>query len=129
MSMRVKVAIAWTVLIAVSCLLPGQAVPSSSLPSFDKVAHAFLFLVFALLWSGPAPKGSLIALVIVFGISLAFGTELLQQILPWKRSAEWLDVFADLSGLAIGVVLSLWIYPRVATRLAKKRFRRGNFRV
>ena len=92
-------------------LLLKPAGESSDIPHFDKVGHFLLFAV----WAG--------LLVRVFGvgrwrISLllcllwALLSEAAQGGLTATRSAEWLDVAADMAGALLVVLLCRWRYMR-----------------
>ena len=103
-----RLAIAWTVAIAVACTVPGDQVPDVEfrLLSPDKVVHVVMFLGFGWLWVRAAPLRP--RAVAVGGTGFALATEVWQTVLPIGRSGDPYDVVADLAGLAVGIVLGLW---------------------
>jgi VanZ family protein len=117
----------WTLLLVVGLLSPVLPVFSFlpwnrgllEQPSFfDKLIHAFLFLVQtrllarpgALLATGPVAVRALPARTVVRAalVAMAFGivTEILQAPIP-TRSADWGDLAANLVGIALGAA---WAY-------------------
>lgn len=70
----------------------------------DKLAHGVVFLVLAVWFSGQYSARSWWR--IALGL-LAFGVliELCQRMTSY-RSAEWLDLYADAAGIAIGLLLA-----------------------
>jgi hypothetical protein len=90
-----------TVAVVVMLLTPAGYIPPPLFPGQDKVEHAGVFCVLALLWrwSRLAPAGVLAGACLVAG-----GTEVLQALLPIGRSGEGLDALADLGGAAAGLL-------------------------
>jgi VanZ family protein len=98
---------ALVLLVTYLCLRPSGG-GEQTFPSADKWAHFLAFFALA---------GTLLALVerrhyavVCLGL-LAFGgaIEIAQYLMPYGRSAEWLDLAADGLGLVAGVLLSLLI--------------------
>ncbi len=104
---------AWGLLILGLLLAPPSIVPAGTSaplpPAADKIVHAALFLVFALLLrrSLSALPGVRRRWLLAFALTAAYGglTELLQLWLTVDRSAELTDVVADLVGAALA---GLW---------------------
>lgn len=108
-------AIAWTVIMFIGCLTPHEQVPDELLTWNDKFLHIAIFGLFAGLWSlsGLRASSILIAGLIAGGL-----IEILQYLLPINRSADWLDLAADVVGTGIGIGLALiWV----------RRFPKGGF--
>jgi VanZ family protein len=55
------------------------------------------------------------ALYIVVSFSFIYGMviEGLQYMLPYKRSADWLDVVAN----TVGILLAIWVIPHVVRKI------------
>jgi len=113
-----KKTIGFLVLIFVLCLSPSPAV-SKKLGwtisfGFDKWVHAGLYFMLFLIWSTESKQfyKSVVYFVVTATI-VGAGIELLQRIVPFHRSAELADFFADISGVLFG-------YFVVAQRRLKK---------
>lgn len=113
-SIRLALAIGWTLAILVACLLPGSSVPEIAWSlSPDKIAHAGLFAGFGVLWMWAAGRGprdvptrrTRALAVLAAGICFGALTEFLQYALPVERSADPLDFAADVVGLVAAVAL------------------------
>jgi len=109
-----RLAVLWTLLIMVALTIPGSSIPDSNILQLDKLIHASLFLVLTLLWLAALSQGSLLRGMIILAAILAYAvlTELYQEVMPIRRSADLLDSLAD----AVGALLAflLWIAPRKA---------------
>lgn len=106
-------ALLWIAGIFLLTLMPGNYIPKAgsfwNLFSPDKLVHLFLFGVLGwLVMRGLMIKdagiifGKHYVIVIVLAIGLAFTTEILQYLLPIKRSGNLYDAIADVAGSAIG---------------------------
>lgn len=112
-------AIGWTLLILVACLIPGRDVPDVSIPMIDKWVHFVIFAGFGFLWLCTRPGHSIKRCLIVLfcSILLGYAVELLQGSgITEGRSFDYYDVVADGIGGLIGVLLFL-----VAEHLCAKR--------
>lgn len=113
-----KKTIGFLVLIFVLCLSPSPAV-SKKLGwtisfGFDKWVHAGLYFMLFLIWSTESKQFYKSVVYFVFTATIVgAGIELLQRIVPFHRSAELADFFADISGVLFG-------YFVVAQRRLKK---------
>ena len=98
------------VVIFVLCLLPGSEVPKSGQEHLDKFVHAILFGLFSFCTMVGLTKqfqfsmssSNVVLITVVFSILYGVSIELFQGYLLSDRSFEWLDVFADVSGVMIG---------------------------
>ena len=75
--------------------------PGRSLLS-DKVVHLLTFLFLSVWFMGHYARGSywrLILGLIAFGVLIELGQSLISY-----RSAEWMDVVADIGGIGIGLI-------------------------
>jgi VanZ family protein len=113
MSPRSRIAIAWTLLILVLCWTPRAHLPIRetgpslfSKKHLDKVVHAGIFGLFALLWRRASGPGSL-AVIAVSGVALAVITELVQETAFVGRDADIWDGLADTLGVGLGLLLAL----------------------
>ncbi|MBU0928095.1 MAG: VanZ family protein [Spirochaetes bacterium] len=106
-------------LILVAVLLPGSAVPDGpSIPGFDKMVHFVMFLALAVaahIDFFVARGGRAVAAVLA---ALAFSacTELAQLAVD-GRSAELLDMAADMAGFSVGLAARAPL-SALATRIA-----------
>lgn len=109
-------AIMWNVVILVFCLVNLSninEVQKVAFPHIDKIVHFIFYATASFLWSWALlNKNSnyyrlnLILVVtglIVFGLTVEF----LQDILPTKRSFEWLDVVSNTAGVLVGTSIYL----------------------
>lgn len=113
-----KKTIGFLILIFVLCLSPSPAV-SKKLGwtisfGFDKWVHAGLYFMLFLIWSTESKQfHKSVVYFVVTATIIGAGIELLQRIVPFHRSAELADFFADISGVLFG-------YFVVAQRRLKK---------
>jgi len=107
----------WAALLlsAVVLLVPRAPSPGPDVPGLDKLVHAGVFCLLALTSCRRFGRRTTVAFALV---GYAVGTEVVQGLVLPQRSAEVLDVGADLAGAALGWVLSRGVSdrPRVASR-------------
>ena len=102
-----KKTIGFLVLIFVLCLSPSPAF-SKKLGwtisfGFDKWVHAGLYFMLFLIWSTESKQfHKSVVYFVVTATIVGAGIELLQRIVPFHRSAELADFFADISGVLFG---------------------------
>lgn len=102
--------VVWTAFILVLCLMPSSELPEGpSLPGLDKIAHIGLFAGWSFLWTCYRP-GHFKAIVLG-GIVLGLGIEILQQQGPFGRSFEWWDLAADTVGVVLGYAVRTYLIP------------------
>lgn len=91
--------------ILILSLVPLDTAPTLTVPYSDKAAHALVFMLLMLWFSGLMPPRLYPRLFVAL---LAYGAliEFLQQFTPY-RSLEFLDVVADAVGLLFGWGLAL----------------------
>ncbi|MFN3598095.1 MAG: VanZ family protein [Rubricoccaceae bacterium] len=90
----------WTILATVLLLLPGEYIPDASVLGADKLVHAGIFALFAVLWLAAFPAAP--ARVLLVGLLFATGTELLQAAMGSGRMADPYDIVANVVGLGLG---------------------------
>ncbi len=104
-------ALAWAVAILVVCWTPRAVLPvsetSASVPHHDKYIHAGIFGVYALLGTAGRPGVRRFAIILVSGVALAIISELGQELPLVGRDADVYDALADISGLLLGLGISL----------------------
>ncbi len=109
--------LAWAALVLVLTLTPAQEMPELppwELISFDTAAHAFVFVILAVLsiFSVRRQQRWLWlrrwAYVVVFVGSVGFGLliELLQTVMHQGRHGEWSDAVSDSLGVAVGLLVA-----------------------
>lgn len=106
-------AIIWSVIVLILCDLPisssGTRIPVFE--GFDKLVHTgFFFVLTVLLFYGKIQQQksysfrirTILVILLVTSI-LGGGIELLQMFIFTYRSAEWWDLFADMTGVGMGI--------------------------
>jgi VanZ like protein len=115
---RLAAAIIWTVVILLLCWIPATVVqrieaksPWLQIPDLDKVIHAGIFVVLAVLWRRAYSSRRAIGAVILGGFALGALTELGQLLPIVRRHAELYDLATDCVGVLIGVAIAPLIEP------------------
>lgn len=124
--MRITLAIAWAVVIAVLHAIPGHDFPELSFSDFfqiDKLIHAIIFMVGFYLFAvalAEQQKKTFIRYLIISFVAYGLILEILQGLLFVERSADVLDWLADI----LGVFLGVWFFKKfpfaVSTNSVKK---------
>lgn len=101
------VAILWTLLIFVLCLIPSNELPDVDVPLVDKWAHVILFGIFAFLWACTIPSRKLYVFfaVLMTTIFLGWLVEYIQGHYTLGRTQDNMDTLADSIGGIIGLIL------------------------
>ena len=95
------------IVIAILSLLPGSDLPSQNIN--DKLSHfiAYAGLSFlAVLARRKIPLVHMIVLAVGYGIAL----EVLQGVMPYGRSASWLDALANMGGVLFGAAAGMCLH-------------------
>jgi len=97
------------ILIGVLSLLPGSDLPAHTLN--DKLNH---FIAYGVLSFGAVVGRHRLAVLWVIVLVIGFGLalEVLQGIMPFGRSASWLDALANTGGVFIGSICG-WTLARI----------------
>ncbi len=106
------VAIFWTCIVLVLCLIRLDGAPKIEVVNFDKYVHIFFHFVFTMLWylffrlefkNDKKYK----PFIVSFAFSVLFGImiEILQQFCTVSRSGDVLDVFANTFGASVAISL------------------------
>lgn len=110
------IAISWNVVILFFCLMNLSninEVKEINIPNIDKIVHFMFYTTSAFLWSWAllnkkSQAHKLNLMLIVFGLILfGLAVEFMQDVLPTKRSFEWLDVLCNTLGVFFGTMLYL----------------------
>lgn len=114
------VAIIWNVVILIFCLVNLSninEVQKIHIPHIDKIVHFVFYTASAFLWAWALLNKKSVTyklniMLIVLGL-MFFGLmiEFLQDILPTKRSFEWMDVLSNTLGVLCGTIIYL-IYSK-----------------
>jgi len=109
----------WAGFVLTLCSIKMSSIPSvgKTFEGFDKVVHFifFLFLSLFLVYEDHRQqypqKSRLKASIglLVLGLVYGGGIELLQKYLFTYRSAEWLDLAADMGGCILAIMIFNWI--------------------
>lgn len=113
-------AIAWALLIAVLCGLPGSEFENTRRVGADKVVHLVLFAILVLLFVVGLIKQHQFqswrqhTVVKVFGLAVVYGIliECLQWLVFVGRTFEWWDAAFNAAGAALGAAVFYVIYGR-----------------
>ena len=104
----------WTVLMLVLFFIPSHNIPGSKeIPHVDKAAHIILFAVFTFLYIRDRLKLRNLKLIpfkylfSAFIVVLLFGmmVEIFQEFLNLGRNRDIMDVFYDIIGCFLGMVI------------------------
>lgn len=110
-------ALLWALFILLLCLMPGAALPQwhwADLFNADKLVHAALFGVLALLCLRVPEPSATNALVITIMACVAYGggLELMQMLPVLGRRGDWNDFAANTLGVAAGWAGHRWMPGR-----------------
>jgi VanZ family protein len=126
MTLRMRLAWFWTLVILILCWLPKRYIPNEeALPppfvlNFDKFVHIGIFIVFAYLWMRPSESKRRYLWVFLGGVALAVITELGQKNRIVNRDGNLPDTLADTTGALLGLA-AFWLQAKVrATRTVEK---------
>lgn len=110
-----SLAVGWTLLIAVLCLVKFTDLPSIGVSGADKYVHFTLHFVFTVLWGYylwlKLNEIALTKIIFVVTSSLCYGIliEILQETLTKTRRADIFDVVANFSGAVVALLLFVLI--------------------
>ena len=117
---RLITAVVWTLTIVALCLLPGfwinEVEKGSSwfqLPNFDKLVHSVIFVLFSILWLRVGSSRSRYMWVVVGGLALGAGTELLQNLPVVGRDGNLSDALTDVAGVLVGLAAARFVEPLI----------------
>jgi VanZ family protein len=108
----------WSAVILYFCLINGNNIPQIGIdiPNLDKVVHAFMHFVFTLLWFfyfkkkiGNLKNYNLLLISLVLSFFFGIAIELMQRFFTVTRNADVYDVFANLSGATLAVVVIILV--------------------
>lgn len=116
-------AIGWTLLIFILCLLPAKEIPDVDIPFVDKWAHVILFAGFSFFWMLAYPGRKWQALLWWLGLSIFVGwlVEYIQGHYVPGRFQDDMDTLADAVGGLVGILAFLagaWMAEKSATKKA-----------
>jgi VanZ family protein len=107
-------ALFWTGVILFFCLENAKNIPQIDIPYLDKVIHAFFHFVFTTLWFLYLKKKlnglnnmRLLGFSFIGSFFLGIAIELMQQYFTTTRSADILDIMANLFGASLAVIVIL----------------------
>lgn len=104
-------ALFWTGIITVLCLIKSSDVPKINIQNLDKVVHAFFHFVFTSLWFLFLRKQfrntrilKLLITSLLFSLFFGISIEILQELCTTTRHADVFDVLANLFGAVMAVI-------------------------
>jgi VanZ family protein len=119
-------ALFWTGVILFFCLENAQNIPQINILYIDKVIHAVFHFVFTTLWFlylkkklNSSNSFKPLTLAFVFSFFLGIAIELIQQYFTKTRTADVLDVLANVTGatLAVIAIVLLNTYNRIIDKI------------
>jgi VanZ family protein len=119
-------ALFWTGVILFFCLENAKDIPIIQIPYIDKVVHSVFHFVFTALWflyfKKKFSSANIVkSLILSFVFSLLFGIsiELLQQYITLTRTADVIDVLANILGASLAVIsiIRLNSYNRIIDKI------------
>lgn len=116
-------AIIWAIVMLTLLLLPSKNFEIERVTfyeGFDKMVHCGIFFILAILlyWEAilkskrKINKWNSIAKVVTSTIIFAFATEAAQQYLSPTRTADFWDIFADVTGIGMATFAFLFLYNK-----------------
>jgi len=115
---KYKFTILWTLVILILVLLPSNSIkkPKIIIENLDKIVHFILFTILSFFVQLESKKEKYLSLsVLIFIITFAISTEILQFVFTTTRKFELLDIFADISGIPFG-----YIFVIINSKIIKK---------
>jgi len=108
---KYKWGLLWSLFILFICLLPGNNLPESSFLTeiyFDKLIHGFLYCVLFILVLIGVKESMKFPFLITFIYCVLYGLliELIQHFLIKDRLGEVNDIYANLVGAFIGIIIA-----------------------
>ncbi|WP_273214735.1 VanZ family protein [Runella zeae] len=97
-------AIAWTALLLILCLMPKDQVPTGL--GWDKLHHFGAFGILAALWYWSTLK---VWPVILGGVLYGVGIEIAQGNMGVGRAFDWYDAVANSLGIIIAIPIARWV--------------------
>ena len=119
-------AISWTILIAVLCLIRFNNLPSITVQSADKYVHVTFHFFFTMFWGLyiylKQNKIQFFQVIGILALSIVYGIliEFLQETLTTTRHADVYDVLANFAGALIASVSLLVIKTKFSKPLNNK---------
>lgn len=111
-SIYLWIALAWTFLIALLCLISFKNLPTVKVPGADKYVHTTFHFFFTIFWYGHFrnvnPERKVLSVLgKVLGMSILYGIliEIAQELLTTTRHADIADVAANFTGASLAVLL------------------------
>ena len=114
-------AIIWSVVVLILCDMPLSSTSAARIPvfpGFDKLVHTgFFFVLTVLLFYGKIHQQKsysfrvrTIVVILLLTGALGGAIELLQMFVFTYRSAEWWDLFADMTGVGMGIFSYIFLH-------------------
>jgi hypothetical protein len=114
---RSTVAVLWTLVVLVLCLIPGywlnrvEKAPWIWVPNLDKLVHWGLFVVHTILWLRVGSTRGRYVWVVLGGVALGIGTELGQKLPIVGRDGNRYDALSDICGVLVGLLVARFVEP------------------
>lgn len=115
-------ALSWTILIGILCLVTFSKLPSISISDADKYVHFTFHFIFIMLWGFYTSinhneiRISKIIRFVIISICYGIVIEILQETFTTTRHAELLDVLANSSGAVVALLVFVLIKRQKAIK-------------
>ncbi|NAS32107.1 hypothetical protein GTQ40_14060 [Flavobacteriaceae bacterium R38] len=113
-------AIGWTLLLTVLSLFSISDLPKIKFNASDKLIHTLFYLVLAVVWlfyfdqkKESALKNKFIIAIGVFLFIYGIVIEVLQDVLPYRRTADIKDMIAN----AVGILIGIFVFKIILRKL------------
>ncbi len=115
------IALVFTIIATCAFLMPGSSIPSIKIDTFigiDKIVHAGIHFVLVLCWlvyyatHTVKVKVSNVVFIVVSCVIYGIVIELLQGMTD-TRSSELADIYANMTGTALGTLVFLVLKPKI----------------
>lgn len=114
--LNLSLALLWSLLIGVACLMTFNTNVGGEIPLKDKFVHFVFYFLFTILWFRALDKRSpgmtltrKLSIVFLFGFGYGVGIEICQGLFTETRSADIFDVLANSIG-GIAAVAVVYFY-------------------
>lgn len=106
---KYKFTIIWSIIILILVLIPSNSVrkPGFIIENLDKIVHFSMFVILSyFVQIENKAQNNISILSLIFLITFSISTELFQLFFTTTRKFDLIDIFADLGGIPIGILIA-----------------------